>query len=108
MKNFIQSGEVVEVIAPYDVASGDGVLVGGLFGYATHAALTGKPVNIKTRGVFEGKKTSAQAWATVGLAIYWDNAARELTTTVSTNTLVAKNLAAAVNPSATGTVRLNG
>ena len=108
MKNFIQAGEVVEAIAPYDVASGDGVLLGTLFGYATHAALSGKPVNIKTRGVFEGKKTSAQAWATVGLAIYWDNTAKELTTTVSTNALVGKNLAAAANPSATGIVRLNG
>lgn len=108
MKNYIQPGDTVTVAAPYDVASGDGVLVGGLFGIATYSAASGAEVEIKTTGVFDSKKTNAQAWATVGLAIYWDNTAKELTTTSTSNTLVAKNLAAAANPSAAGRVRLNG
>lgn len=108
MKNFVQPGDTVTVTAPYDVTSGGGVLVGALFGIAAYSAKSGEEVEIKTTGVFEHAKTSAQAWATVGLAIYWDNTNKVFTTTATDNTLVAKNLAVAANPSATGIVRLNG
>lgn len=107
MKNYIQPGEVVTVTAPYAVASGDGVLVGTLFGVACNAAALGDQVEINTRDAFELKKTSAQAW-TQGAAIYWDNTARECTTVTTSNTLIGKALVATVNPSATGIVRLNG
>lgn len=108
MKNYSHSGDMVSVTAPYDVASGAGCLVGTLFGIAATTALSGAPLEMKTTGAFNGvKKTSAQAW-TVGAAIYWDNTAKEFTTTSSGNTLVAKALAVATNPSALGFVRLNG
>jgi len=108
LKNFIQTGDIVTVTAPADVLAGGGVLVGDLFGIACTDALSGAPVEIKTGGVFEHGKTSAQAWASVGLAIYWDNSGKVFTTTASTNKLVGVNLATAANPSATGIVRLNG
>ncbi|WP_313194519.1 DUF2190 family protein [Shinella zoogloeoides] len=108
MRNYIQPGDTVTVTAPYDVASGAGCLVGTLFGIAAYSAKSGEEVEIKTSGVYEHAKTSAQAWATVGLAIYWDNTNKVFTTTATDNTLVAKNLAVAANPSATGVVRLNG
>ena len=108
MKNFISPGDVVEVTAPYDVLSGAGCLVGSLFGIAATDALSGAAVNIATRGAFEVKKKSDEAWSSVGAAIYWDNSNKRLTTTSSGNTLVAKNLAVAADPSSTGTVRLNG
>lgn len=107
MKNFIQTGDTVNVTAPYDVNSGGGVLVGTLFGVAVTSAKSGEQVSIKTTGVFELAKTSARAWATVGLAIYATSAGL-LTTTATDNVLVAKNLKTADNPSATGVVRLNG
>ena len=106
MKNFIQDGDTITVTAPEAVTSGRGLLVGTLFGIAVADAENGEPVAIKTTGVFTHAKTSAQAW-TVGAAIYWDNTAKVFTTTASGNTLVAKAVAAAANPSATGTVRLN-
>ncbi|KAG5183305.1 bacteriophage VT1-sakai [Tribonema minus] len=106
-KNYIQPGSVVTVTAPADVTSGSGVLIGTLFGVATHDAKSGEPLELKTDGVWELAKTSAQAWATVGLAIY-STAAGVLTTTATDNVLVGKNLVAAANPSPTGTVRLNG
>jgi len=108
MKNFVQEHDIIEVTAPYNVTSGDGVLVGGLFGIAACTALSGERVNMKTTGVFDVKKVSAQAWASVGAAVYWDDAAKNLTTTSSSNTLVAKNVETAANPSGTGRVRLNG
>jgi predicted RecA/RadA family phage recombinase len=42
MKNFIRSGDVVTVTAPTcGLSSGDGIVVGNLFGiYATHSDLT--------------------------------------------------------------------
>jgi len=40
--------------------------------------------------------------------IYWDDAAKNATTTVGTNKLIGVATAAAANPSATGRVRLNG
>lgn len=108
MKTYIQPGDTVTVAAPADVASGAGVLVGDLFGIATGDAKSGEDVEIKTTGVFEVAKTSAQAWATVGLPIYWDASDKVVTSTKSTNKLIGVNVQAAANPSATGTVRLNG
>lgn len=108
MKNFVQTGDVVTVTAPADVVSGDLVAVGGLVGVATTDAASGSPVEIKTSGVFELAKTSAQAWSTVGLSIYRDGSTGVATTTASTNALIGVNLAVAANPSASGTVRLNG
>jgi predicted RecA/RadA family phage recombinase len=107
MKNYIQPGDVVTVPAPYDVASGAGALVGTLFGVAAFSALSGTDVELKTHGVFDLPKTSAQAW-TVGAAIYWDDTNKVATTTTTSNTLIGKALAVAANPSAVGRVRLDG
>ena len=109
MKNFIQPGDIVTVQAPANVASGDGVLVGTLFGVAAVSALSTKPVEIKTNGVFVLPKTSAQAW-TVGATLYWDNTNKCCTTADGSgaNVKIGKALAVANNPSATGTVLLDG
>ena len=108
MKNFQQPGETISVLAPRDVTSGAGVLVGTLFGVAATDALTGAAVEITRRGVFTGvPKTSAQAW-TVGAKIYWNNTAFVFTTASSGNTLVGAAMAVAVNPSDTGDVLLDG
>ena len=107
MKNFVQPGEVVTLAAPYAVASGDGLLVGSIFGVAAGAASLAADVETSLEGVFDLKKTSAQAW-TIGALIYWDNTAKEATTVPTSNKLIGTAVAAAVNPSATGRVRLNG
>ncbi len=107
MKNYIQDGAVVTLPAPYDRLSGQGVLVGQLFGVAQAGALSGADVAMVTRGVFELAKTSAQAW-TLGVAIYWDDTAKVVTTPATSNTLIGKAMAVAANPSGLGTVRLNG
>lgn len=107
MKNFIQTGDTVTLVAPYAVASGVGVLVGSLFGITTNAAASGAEVEAKRTGVFTHAKTSAQAW-TVGAKVYWDDTAKVFTTTDTSNTLVGVAYAVAANPSATGTVLLDG
>ena len=107
MKNFVQRGEILTLAAPYDVASGAGLLVGAIFGVVTSAALSGETVETAVCGVYELAKTSAQAW-TVGAKVYWDNTAKVCTTVDTANTLIGVAVAAAANPSAMGTVRLNG
>lgn len=106
MKNFIQPGRIVPVIAPADVKSGDLVMVGKLFGVASSDAVSGASVELCTEGVFTLPKVSAQAW-TQGAAIYWDAGEAKATTTASTNTLIGHAAEAAANPSAAGAVRLS-
>ena len=106
--NYLQAGANLTVPAPSDKSSGDGVLVGVLFGVATGDAESGDDLVIATTGVWELPKTSAQAWA-VGAAIYWDDDGDGATTaTADGNVLIGVAAAAAANPSATGQVRLNG
>lgn len=107
MKNYVQRGDVLTLIAPYAVASGAGLLVGSIFGVATADAASGAEVETKTEGVFDLAKTSAQAW-TAGVLIYWDNTNKVATTSSSDNKLIGAATRAAANPSATGRVRLNG
>lgn len=107
MKNFVQNGEILDLTAPYDVASGGGFLVGSIVAIAQAAATSGKPVQGVRRGVFTHAKTSAQAW-TVGAKIYWDDTNKVFTTAASGNTLCGVAAEAAANPSATGTVLLDG
>lgn len=105
MKNFIQHGDVLDLIAPYDVASGAGFLIGQLFAVATAAALSAKPVEGKTTGVFDLKYTVA-ATAAVGDLIYWDDTAKNVTKTASSNKKIGYCVQAAASAAPTMRVRL--
>jgi predicted RecA/RadA family phage recombinase len=107
MKNFVQDGDVLTLVAPYDVLAGHGVIVGGIFGFASYDAKSGAEVEVNTEGVYDAIKVSAQAWS-VGDTIYWDDSAKNCTTTSSGNTAIGVAILAAANPSDTGRVRLNG
>lgn len=106
-KNYVQKGDVLTLAAPYARTSGQAALIGtGLFGVALTDLANGEVGAFAMQGVYTLTKVSAQAWATIGLAIYWDNTDKVLTTSDSGNTLVGYNVATAANPSATGTIRL--
>ena len=105
MKNYIQPGKTLTLTAPYAVTSGQGLLVGSLFGVASGSAAIDTPVEATTEGVYELAKVSAQAWA-VGVAIYWDDTARLATTVATGNTFIGYATQAAANPSAIGIVKL--
>lgn len=107
MKNYIQEGEALNLTAPYAVSSGGGFKVGSIIAIAAADAENGADVVGNVCGVYEVAKVSAQAW-TVGALIYWDNSAKNFTTTSSANTLAGVAVAAAANPSSTGVLRLNG
>jgi len=108
MKNFVQHGDMITVIAAAAITSGQLVRVNSLIGVAATDAAIGEEVEIKTTGVFDLPKTSAQAW-TAGNPIYAIAASGLLTNVPGTgNYLVGVAMADAANPSATGRVRLNG
>ena len=108
MKNFVQEGDILTVVAPAAVLSGAGVLVGTIFGIAQTDAASGSEVAIKRKGVFTHAKTSAEAW-TIGAKVYWDNTAKVCTTTVGTNVLigVAVKAVGGTAGETIGQVRLN-
>lgn len=107
MKNYIQAGANLTVLAAAVVASGGGVLTGSIFGVAQGAAEIGDEVVVSRFGVFELPKLEAQAW-TAGAKVYWDDGNARCTTAASGNTLIGAAVEIAANPSTTGKVLLDG
>lgn len=109
MKNFIAKGDIIEFTASADITSGDGVLLGSLFGVATGDVANGDNGSLKLTGVFDLPKAASQAWSP-GDPIYWDAGNSVCTKTASTH----KRIGAAVTSVAGGAndiigrVRLNG
>ena len=78
MRNYIQPGHAITLLAPYDVVSGDGLLVGSIFGAASGDALSGAEVEAQLTGVVELTKVGTQAW-TAGARVYWDDTNKRAT-----------------------------
>ena len=108
MKNYVQPGNTITLTAPYAVASGDGLLVGSIFGVASGTAALGETVEAALTGVYDLKKVASQAWA-AGDKVYWDNTAREATKTTTSNTLIGVAVIAVAGGAGdvVGRVRLN-
>ena len=109
MKNYVQPGNTLTLTAPYAVSSGDGLLVGAIFGVAAGTAALGEPVEAALTGVYDLKKVASQAWA-AGDKVYWDNTAKEATKTTTSNTLIGVAVVAVAGGAGDtiGRVRLNG
>jgi predicted RecA/RadA family phage recombinase len=106
MKNYIQPGHILTLVAPYIVASGAGALVDGVFGVATVDLAAAASGEFQVCGVFDLAKTSAQAW-TLGQKIYWDNTNKRCDSNATLGPEIGVATEVAANPSATGKVRLN-
>ena len=79
MKTFIQNGDVITVIAPTGgIASGDGIILGSLFGVAACDALEAEYTEIATAGVFDLSKDAATV-IEQGDRVAWDDTAKEIT-----------------------------
>jgi predicted RecA/RadA family phage recombinase len=105
MKNYIQPGEKITIKAPADVLSGDGVLVGSMFGVAAVSAKEGEDVTIVRKGVFNLNKLPAQSWDE-GAKVYWNNTAKQCTTVASGNAHIGYAASPAADPSDNGIVVL--
>lgn len=107
MKNFVQPGANLTLAAPYAVTSGAGALIGSIFGVASEALDSAETGVFVVEGVFDLAKAASQAW-TVGVKVYWDNTAKNCTTTSSANTLIGVAVVAVGSGAGetTGRVRL--
>ena len=108
MKTYVSEGDVLTLTAPTaGVVSGTAYLIGSLVVIATRTVAQTLEFEGQVTGVVSHAKVSAQAW-TEGAKIYWDDTAKNFTTTSGGNTLVGVAAEAAANPTATGKVRLDG
>lgn len=92
MRNFIQPGGTLDLVAPSGgVTSGVGVLIGAIFAVASVDADEGETFAGAVRGVFELAATthaSTQAMS-AGDPAYWDASTKKITKTASGNAMVA-------------------
>jgi len=107
MKNFVQLGNTVSVTLAATVTSGAGLLSGGLFGICSVDGVSGDVIELQVEGVFTLPKTSANTPAQFAKA-YWNNTAKEVTTTATDNTLIGVFMDALGSGTTTANVRLNG
>lgn len=107
MNNKVNSGSTLSLTAPYAVASGAGLLVGGLFGVAVAAAAIGEPVAAQRSGVFTLTALTSDA-ASQGDLAYWDDTNKRITITSTGNTLVGFFESDKANTEATARVVLTG
>lgn len=78
MKNHIQKGDIITVPAPAGgIVSGEGAIIGNIFGIAAYAAAVGDPVELSTVGIYQLPKATA-AVLTVGARVAWDNTAKNI------------------------------
>lgn len=75
---------VIELAAPYDVTSGQGLLVGATFGVAQIDALSGATVSAMITGMHDLTKEPSLA-ISVGVRVFWDNTNKRVTTTTTSN-----------------------
>ena len=108
MRNFVQAGKTVTVTAPAGgILSGDGVLVGYLFGVAATSASAGQDTEIATEGVFN-LPLAATSSLSVGDRAYWDPAAKAVTATAGTLRRIGVAVAATGTGSPSARIRLDG
>jgi predicted RecA/RadA family phage recombinase len=109
MKNFVQHGEYMTLTAPYARLSGEGALVGALFGIAVTDVASGEEGAFCTEGVFtQPKATGASTGGAQGAKAYWVAASKSFSAVASGNTLVGCFAATCADGDATCSVRLNG
>lgn len=107
MKNFVQLGDVMSILAPEDADSGEFLILGALAGVAGFAALSGEAVEIHRRGVFTLPKETGAAWA-VGDRLFFNTSTKVFSKDTGDRAVPAIAAAVAGSDDATGQVLLLG
>jgi predicted RecA/RadA family phage recombinase len=105
MQNFVQTGKVVTVVAPYAVSSGGGVLVTGtgfIFGIAINNQNSGDYMDMNIEGVYDLAKDTSTF--NQGDYVYWNNTTKLATSTATGN----EKIGVAVLAQPNGTVAPGG
>ena len=104
MTNKTHEGHTIVLAAPYDRLSGQGALVGSIFGVAVVDVLSTVSAAFETEGVFD--ITKAAGAVTQGAKMYWDNTAKNTTTTSTSNTFIGYATQAQASGDATCRIKL--
>jgi predicted RecA/RadA family phage recombinase len=105
MKNYVRDGDRIPLVAPSGgVVSGTGYLIGALFCVAVASAAQGVEFTAQIEGVVTLPKATGAI--TQGAALYWDNTAKNVTTTSSGNTKIGHAAKAQANDDTSVQVRL--
>lgn len=107
MKNYVQEGDSLTLTAGANLTGGQGLLVGTLFGVVAETVLSGSLYTFAVKGVFDLPK-AASVTPGVGAKVYWDDTAKNVTTTASANSLIGVAVVAAAAGDATVRVRMDG
>lgn len=107
MKNFVNGGATIAMLATAITASGQGLVAGAMFGVAANSAAVGEDLVINLTGTYILTAKAADT-ATVGALAYWDNTAKAITTTATDNTKVGVFAEAKLAAATSATIRLNG
>lgn len=108
MQNYVQDGHALDLVAPYDVASGGGFKVGQFIAIAAVDAVSGATLAGYVEGVYDVLAEGAgsgQVWA-AGDLIYWDNTAKQFTKTSTSNTKAGYAVSAKLTAGVLGRLRL--
>lgn len=82
-QNHVCKGDVMQVVLAAAITSGAGIKVGTVFGVALNTGGIGDQVEVMINGVFTLPKATGAM--TQGALLYWDDTAKNITTTASTN-----------------------
>jgi len=105
-KNFIHDGRRLVMTAPAGgVTSGGFAMIGAVFGIALTSAAAGAQFTLAVGGVWTLPKGSGAI--TAGAAVYWDAAAKAVTTTVGSNQKIGVAEQAALTADTALPIRLN-
>ena len=107
MNNYIQDGEALPLVAPYQRNSGEGALIGAIFGVAKNTVPNGALGEFQIEGVVDVATLSTQVIA-LGAKVYWDDANKRCTGVASGNTLIGAAARAKANAELTTRVYLDG
>lgn len=112
MKNYIAEGEYMTLTAPYARNSGEGALVGALFGVAVTDVANGADGVFCTEGIFTlTKDTAASSGGSQGGKAYWIASSKKVTAAAGSNpanTLIGVFAATCADGDTTANVRING
>ena len=108
MKNFVMDGGTVTVLAPSGgLFSGQGVVIGALFGVAAYDAIEAAEAEIKTTGVFTLPKSAGAI--TEGAIVFWDDTGKVIENASGLGFYpIGVAVAAALDADPTVNVRLDG
>jgi predicted RecA/RadA family phage recombinase len=104
MKNYKQSGKSVTVTVGATITGGQAILIGAILGIAFKAGVSGDDIEFSTEGVYDIPKAAGAI--TQGAKCYWDDTAKNITTTASGNTHIGYCWYAAASGDATVSVKL--